>query len=344
LKCDTLSTDLLFIEMPTHAELLNPFLKSNHFFYIRLNQQGLCTFANEYFLQQCSYTADALAGQVFSQTIFEEDRETFEKCFQRCLTSLSMPVNVVLRTVSMLGHTFWTSWQLSVLSNAAGKIAEIQALGYKINGDTTQPQEIIDKRRILKAIFDSTNNVTFFVAPDYTILFFNKKAYDNALVLHQRELRVGDNMLDYVNSTQNAAEAEFRTEFTRALQGEQVITESEVQYRPGLAFWFQTEYHPVYEYGDLIGVAITVSDISERKKYEGSIQRQHEQLQTIAHLQSHKTRQPVCTILGLVSILDKTQLSQENQKIIELLEATTRKLDEVIHQIVHHTRSSDKEG
>lgn len=64
------------------------------------------------------------------------------------------------------------------------------------------------------------------------------------------------------------------------------------------------------------------------------LEHQRELLERIAWTQSHQTRQPVASILGLVSILDKTTLSSENKEIIEMLERVTTQLDNIIRETV----------
>jgi len=71
-----------------------------------------------------------------------------------------------------------------------------------------------------------------------------------------------------------------------------------------------------------------VTDIDERKRHVLQIESQNEVLKRISWMQSHQTRQPVATILGLRYILDKTSLGKDNREIVELLELTVHKLDE----------------
>jgi signal transduction histidine kinase len=67
---------------------------------------------------------------------------------------------------------------------------------------------------------------------------------------------------------------------------------------------------------------------------ETRTERQANILNHIAWSQSHETRQPLATLLGLINILDKTSLSEDNKKIIGLLEETAHKLELVIRQNV----------
>ena len=71
--------------------------------------------------------------------------------------------------------------------------------------------------------------------------------------------------------------------------------------------------------------------IEERTR---DLARQSDLLQQISWIQSHKTRQPLATLLGLIHIIDKATLSDDNLEIIGMLEKTAQKLDEVIRHTV----------
>lgn len=63
-----------------------------------------------------------------------------------------------------------------------------------------------------------------------------------------------------------------------------------------------------------------------------------EKLAEIAFLNSHQTRAPLATLLGLLSVIDKEKIQdEENLKIIEMIKQAAKKLDEVIHQIGRKT-------
>ncbi|HEY9007512.1 MAG TPA: PAS domain-containing protein [Ohtaekwangia sp.] len=191
-------------------------------------------------------------------------------------------------------------------------------------------------RQVLQAMFDSTQSSIFLVAPDYRIIFFNKKALEVSRVMYGRELRLGDSILNYKLDNGDDVFTSFQINFEKALHsGEQVTTEREIVYpNMQLSNWVRSEYTPVYDHGKAIGVALRVVDITDRKLYELQIDMQTEILQQISWIQSHHTRQPVATILGLISILDKASMTEDNRKIIGMLEQTAHKLDGVIRETV----------
>ncbi|MFN3315844.1 MAG: PAS domain S-box protein, partial [Raineya sp.] len=56
-------------------------------------------------------------------------------------------------------------------------------------------------------------------------------------------------------------------------------------------------------------------DITEKKLKEKVVEDQHKVLEDIAFIQSHEVRRPVANILGLISLLDKNNLSEEQAQI-----------------------------
>ncbi len=202
-------------------------------------------------------------------------------------------------------------------------------------------EEIKKSEEILNAIYNSTHSVRFLVSPDYTILFFNKTA-DEKTGLPHNKFKIGDNIINYAKDILNTTDSNFKSDFDAALQGEYVVRENEIQHHDHL-LWFKTEYYPVYTDNKLIVVSISSRDISERKKNEIFIKKQNDALSDIIFFQSHEVRRPVANILGIISILDKSNLSKENKNQIELLDISVKELDNIIKTIVTMAHYNIKE-
>lgn len=189
--------------------------------------------------------------------------------------------------------------------------------------------------QILKAIFDSTKSSIFLIAPDYRLLFFNKWASDGCKLLYGREMFIGDSILNYRRSNDEAVNSDFREDFQQAIATKELVVREREMVHPEMNYWVRLEHTPVYDDDQrLIGVLLNVINISDRKKIEIQNQQQHNQLIKIAWTQSHETRQPLASMLGLINILDKKNLSADNLEIITLLEGTALKLEKIIQQTV----------
>jgi light-regulated signal transduction histidine kinase (bacteriophytochrome) len=106
-----------------------------------------------------------------------------------------------------------------------------------------------------------------------------------------------------------------------------------------------TEVLPVYKVERFEGLVFKndlLKFVTERKKEleiriaerTNEIEKQNELLKENSWMQSHKTRQPLATILGLVNIIDKSSLTESNLEIIGMLEKIAQEIDEVIRTTV----------
>lgn len=194
-------------------------------------------------------------------------------------------------------------------------------------------------RKIISAIFDSTQSFIVLISLDYRVMFFNKKALHSSKLLYGADLNVGDSVMNYRREGDEVVFTNFVENFNKAIEtGNIIISEYEMKFH-NISCWFRSEYTPVFDQGEIMGVALRIVDITERKKKEQQIDKQNEQLRKIAWIQSHQTRQPIATMLGLIYILDKVTLTEENLKIIRMLEAEVGKLDAVISDTVSRANS-----
>lgn len=82
-------------------------------------------------------------------------------------------------------------------------------------------------------------------------------------------------------------------------------------------------------------IALFVAFTYYRKKE----QKHHEVISEIKQIQSHEIRGPIATILGLIKLLkDKDRTDTSKEEIIEGIEETTNKLNNVVNQIINNTK------
>lgn len=202
--------------------------------------------------------------------------------------------------------------------------------------------KIKKSEKVLTAIYNSTRSVRFLVDPNYKILFFNKTAYENIILVYQKKPKNGESIFNYLKNILNITDSDFKNDLGRALQGEYVLRENEIQHLDSL-LWFHTEYYPVYMDTKLIGVSISARDITAKKQNEIFTLKQNAILKDIVFFQSHQVRRPVANILGIINCFDKSNLSEVNKELIELLDTTTQELDAIIKTIVTSAYYNNKE-
>ena len=87
----------------------------------------------------------------------------------------------------------------------------------------------------------------------------------------------------------------------------------------------------------LMELELTYKMLNERM---GQIESQNKALMTIAHVQSHQFRGPLCTIVGLMDII-KEDGYKEPKEYLVMMESAIGKLDEQIHSVVKATELAE---
>lgn len=75
-------------------------------------------------------------------------------------------------------------------------------------------------------------------------------------------------------------------------------------------------------------------DITERKSQELEIFKQKQDLERIAAMQSHQVRRPVANVIGLIDLIDDTDLNAANKELYDLLKISAKELETTIMDIV----------
>jgi len=202
-----------------------------------------------------------------------------------------------------------------------------------------QQLELLANEIKLKAILDSTTDINILISADLEVLNFNRTADLLSKEYFNAQLYIGANFSKYVPKE---LAHYFKEHFERALSGEKLTTERPVSLSNEDVIWFEFLYYPVYsEAGDMLGVAMNITNIDARKKTEMKLLQQYDRMREIAYLQSHEARAPLSNILGLINVLmlytEKTN-DPDILQVLELLNVSASRLDTVIQKIVSNTR------
>jgi PAS domain S-box-containing protein len=85
---------------------------------------------------------------------------------------------------------------------------------------------------------------------------------------------------------------------------------------------------------------VLVNDITEKVKYIEAIENQNKQLREIAWIQSHVVRAPLARMMGIINVLQGTEVSSEEQKkLIGYFIESGSELDEIIKDITQKTKN-----
>ena len=296
-------------------------------YQILLFNQVASDIAKEFFQK------DIEEGKSFLPFVTESTREDFFSAFQKAIQGERTKME---RKRIFKGKEIWLQIEYSPVYTDKQELIGVSLVTTNIDEQKRMQEQLQSSENKLRAIIDSTNDNNILLAPDYTVLSFNKAAAESVKMFFHTELQEGQDFRQYV--VESLTE-DFKRYFERALAGEVIKEEIEVKIDNKHCIWFMVSFYPVFDKTNkLIGVSYNTSNIDKAKKAELLLKNQNDRLKEIAYFQSHHMRRPVANILGLISILDRKNLSKDNEIIFGYLLKVSQELDKIIHQIVDKTQ------
>jgi len=153
---------------------------------------------------------------------------------------------------------------------------------------------------------------------NWKVMYWN--AQSESIFELSRELVLGKNLWKLFPEAINS---KYYDEFTQAMES-RAAANFEEYYWP-LQKWGKINVQPIDD-----GLAVFFSDITAYRAAEEALKDNIEQLREVAFVHSHEMRRPVANILGLTQMLNEQNLSGMLQELNELINQSTRELDEMI--------------
>lgn len=206
------------------------------------------------------------------------------------------------------------------------------------NYETEEQKKRIEESELkLQAIFDSSKDTHVLVNRKLEVLAFNKAADEFCIAEHGKRLQTGSSVTDF---TYAEVVEPMKKNFAKAFAGETVQREWNVCPGREKECWMDVTFMPITApNGNIIGVAMNSTDITERKMQEDQINIQNAALTRIAIIQSHELRRPVASLLGIMALI-KLEQSKGNSEYLEMLEYTVKELDQKICEIVKDSENT----
>jgi PAS domain S-box-containing protein len=199
--------------------------------------------------------------------------------------------------------------------------------------DISEIQKLSDEFRqidlTLKSVIENLEDCLFFVGKDLKIIGFNSKAVKLIHSFFGEKLKKGDKFLPYLFEGMDEF---FLKHNERIFKGETFVIENEVpRIRQGDTIWFRHKFYPLVDTDQRInGFVYSCRDIHKDKIEIDRLNHQNRLMRDIFHHQSTTLRSPLSSILGLLELIDKTQLDKENKKFFSYLKPLAQELDKVI--------------
>lgn len=209
----------------------------------------------------------------------------------------------------------------SAIENAIGKYRSEQA---KLRSEAN-----------LRTLFNSTDIGYVLLDRESRIISFNEAASRFAWAHLSQRLSEGDYGPGYFNDAQRPGIVKT---LQNALDGVYKTFENNFAAGDEHGKWYRTYYHPVYADEKVIGVCMSITDITEKKNLEiqekkitADLIERNKALEQFAYIISHNLRGPVANITDISNIVLAGGLTEAEQvEFMEGLNTAVKKLDNVI--------------
>jgi len=314
--------------------LYTSIFNSNTYSVLIIDFEGKFVDANDCFKSYFSYLNEDLIGKSFEITMFHEDVERAILAAKECLKDPNSQVKVYIRKPNVVsGYYIWTHWEISLFYGEDKTPVGFLCIGHDVTLERLMQEQLKDSERKLNAILDSTNHSSILLSPNLTVIYFNRLAFENVQHLCNIDLKVGDSYMQFVKEEDRET---FLNYFNLALNGELNKVEWETNHE--CVDYYETTFYPVFnEEGEIFGVAFNSEDISQKKLAELKILEQNKRLLDIAWSQSHQIRGPLTSIMSIVSLVNSHLVIESKLEAMQYLDDATKKLDQVIREIVDKT-------
>jgi len=243
---------------------------------VRWKPDGTRTFVNDAYCRMFGQTKEQLIGTTFYPLISPEDLAAVKVKISR-LSPLHPILSDIHRSLLPNGEIGWQEWTDHAHFDAAGNMVDIQSIGRDITERMRLEQAQKTSEANLSALVENIPGAIWSVDRDYRYISFNSLFKRGVEVITGQSPAVGTS-IDLLLPPE--ASAVWRTQFDRALSGQQFSVEYPLLVRSELR-QFEVSFNPIRSEGQITGVTALSLDITARKAAEEVLRLQAKVLESM---------------------------------------------------------------
>ncbi|WP_129714805.1 GAF domain-containing protein [Pedobacter sp. SYP-B3415] len=231
--------------------------------------------------------------------------------------------------------------ELEILKFLANQVVRLLEFEFTLDMLRIESEISARKELELRSFFESSIDHHLLLDTNFCVLAFNKAWNIHVNSVYGVYFERGVSMVHYVHPDNLR---QFFKDYNTALRGTAVFDRRNLRVN-NQDVWRMVKFEPAIDAsGNIIGVCINSSNITEEVKQSEIVKAQTQLLDQIAFLQSHEVRRPLASILGLVDLLKGAQTSEISTEV-EMLGRAAEELDEKIRlAILYASDISNKLG
>jgi PAS domain S-box-containing protein len=298
---------------------------------------GKITYWNEGAEQTFGYSSKEMLGKNFDILYPEIDKPKLAKEIKQIVNgNLS---NWRSRLITRNDKIIYSDNTTSLLSNDKGDIIGFIRVVKDISESVKFGEQQKETVAMLNSIFNNVVQSIILVDSQFRVKAFNVFANKQCIQLMGLELQENRTFLDYLTLE---VKDQFLAEFEKALNNKTVQWEMGLRFSSSSVFWFGMSLSPVAdEAGNVLGVCISMIDVSARKsadeKFQGQfleIENTNKELDRLIKILSHDLRAPMNSVNGLISLAKDEKDPEEFRNYLNMMEKSLKKLETFTNDII----------
>jgi PAS domain S-box-containing protein len=322
---------------------------------------------NDPFCQILQHTREEILGRTDKDFLTKEEAAAFHKIDNLVFKTGKTVINEEKITVNGVVHDLLTVKSLNINEKGEkfiiGSITDVTEL-------KKVASEIGQLNANLKGVIESTSESIFALDKNFNYITFNKNHQRVMKLLYKADIKIGDNKLRWIKGTRD--EKWLTGELKLAMLGNHFVSEKNLNYPQYHDRFIELTYNPVLDdKSNIVGVAVFVSDITERKQTEAKLKALNEELtqqnwqlasqeeelkitldelsqrnfelDQLMYKTSHDLRSPLSSIMGLINLARIDDSPESKDQYINKIEGRVKKLDEFIRSMLNYARANRAE-
>lgn len=303
-----------------------------------IDENNKTNFVNEKMCEILEYTSDEMMGKELYYFMDKEGKALTTHFFENQKNEIKE--NFEFKYITKSGKQIWGSVATNPIFGEGHQYKGALAMITDIT-ERKQAEETLRRSEAnLRTIFDSTTSSYILLDTELKILSFNPIAALWAKNSLEVDLKEGDAWPLYFHSNQKK---DIKERAKKVLMGDTMKYEvSYLQLNSSSLNSYEVLLSPVFQHKQkVMGLCITLSDITERKQLERetlhlvvSLQKRNNELKQFTYVLSHNLRSPIAKILGLASLFETDPEKESiNPTLLSNITEAATNLDRVVKDL-----------
>lgn len=213
--------------------------------------------------------------------IHESDLSRVKNYIEQMLSGKVSRLTSKNKNITKLGEVIYCNWHNSILMDENGKVISILSLVENVTDVINITKALEIRTSNYEALINSTDDLVWSIDTDYKLMTMNYAFFQSVKAYLGEELQIGSNVLS--DKIQTEMSEHWKKIYNRVFNGESVTIDLPTQSNEYQDFDSNHEVsaNPILKNGIIVGAAISLRDVSEKRRTEQLISASEANLQAI---------------------------------------------------------------